>query len=199
MLTRTVRERLERLAEYVEENGAGALRGIVSQGIFSVAQAETYLRFYEGFKRLVQEQSIESGLIPETDPLYGWGYLATHEPSVKVIDQPGFNDFQPDNIPAQGSLEAKRLQSAELLVVRRDIIVPTLPMSIIRATVSPIIIPNMTKQTVISRLGRVRTQVKNPFILERLHQLECVDVKEGVLVQRMEEGLYQVGPANEVI
>ncbi len=197
-LKQVVRARIEALADYVEEHNEGALRGSTEAGFFSQAQAETYLRFYNGHKREVQEHAIESQLIPPEDPLYGWGWLAQHEPTVRLVGASRQHTIEANNDEfKKQALAQKRRQPAELLVIKRPQIVATLPMYILYATVEPIIIPDIPIQTIISRISRVKGQVRSPGLLEKLCRLHCQVTPSGVKLSTVVKDIYTIGPIDK--
>ena len=192
-----VRERLEALADFVEIHNEGALRGLNKFAPFTQSQAETYLRFYNGYKREIQEQALESGLIDPDDPLFGWGWIAQHEPSVRLIDEARHLDTPLSAQDVQDkTLSQKQQQSAELHVVKHNYIVATLPMSILHATVAPTIVPNVTRAVVVSRMQRVRNQIESPGLLEKLNQLRCYTIAKGVEIRATGKIDYQIGLIN---
>lgn len=197
-LKTVVRERLEKLATYVENHGEGVLRGVDQYAIFNLSQAETYCRFYQGYKREAQEQSIESDLIDPNDPLYGWGWLAQHDPSPRAIGPVRQSGIKYKGQDIQRiSLEEKRLQPAELVVVRRPLIIPTLAMWIVRATVGPVTIPEFSQGAILSRIKKLAQQTDSPGLLEKINRLYCIPTPEGIRIHMAENDLFEVGPIRQ--
>ncbi len=178
-----VRDTLEALANYVEHHKEGTLRA-QNHNFFNLSQAETYQRWYCGYKREVQEQSLDAGtLISSDDPLYGWGWIADHDPQIRLV---GAGQLYPiDAVGAEykaQTLTQKQSQSAELFVIKRSYIVPTLSMQLIHATITPTLITGLTLSAVRNRLKRLKTQLTNPGLIEQLAKLHCYATSEGIEV-----------------
>lgn len=190
----SVRERLEALIEYVEAHGSGALRGQDELEIFSYSQAETYIRYYDGLKREAQEQSIESQLIDIDDSLFGWGWLANHDPQVRPVGpSEDFARALTSRNTAELTLAVKRAQPAEIISIKRPYICPTFAMSLIHGTMVPTPVPGKTPDQVRNRIKRLITQTHHLGIKENLYNLRTF-TRQGQTWVGLGNATFKVGP-----
>lgn len=175
-------ERLYQLSDLVEENGGAAIYSS-SDGIFSVSQAETYQRYYEGLKRMEQWDSIKGNVYAKDSPYYGWGPLVYHDPVV-VYDQatPQVDPEAPKE-ERRKILDLRKDFPGRLEIHKRTQPCPTISMWVQRALAEPIYLPSdITHARIASRLSRMQQQnsKKDPELTEKLYQLKIVQRAEGL-------------------
>ena len=176
-----MRNRLLELSDLVEEHGAAAISSSAN-GYFTVSQAETYKRYYEGLKRMEQWESIKGKLISMDSPFYGWGPLVYHKPIV-VYDEtvPEVDPSAP--LEEQARIRAIRRECpARLEVYKKREAQPTIGMWLIRALLSPVIVPDFSIEKLRTRRNRLARQVKDPEQIERLYKLSFRQMTKGVWV-----------------
>ena len=166
------------LAEMAEAEGSAVLEGS-ELFPFNYPQARVYKNYFNGLRRLAQEESITNVYFSEDSPFYGWGPYVFLEPSTplpKALTDPTIADAQ------KGDLEFRRELPGRLEVHKRTSPAPTVAMTIIRATVVPQLVKDVTATQLSARKNRVLKQVKDPGLLEKLAKLRVIQKSEGALI-----------------
>lgn len=182
-LAKQIKSVLDGLVDMAEEEGSARVT-------LSVAQAETYARLYLGIKLEAAIASLE--LLEETDELYGWGIYAKHAVSVKPKRLPVQYPLDtPEDTLKALRLEEKRNTNAWLEVRVQKEISATMKMYLVRATVSPVIVPDMVVRGIMTRRKKLLAKVLDPSLQERINHLTFrqrgSDVWIGIIDRRIEK------------
>ena len=174
---------LDGLVDMAEEEGSARVT-------LSVAQAETYARLYLGIKLEAAIASLE--LLEETDPLFGWGIYAKHDVTVKPKRLPiQYPLDTPEDTLKALHLDEKRNTDAWLEVRVRKSIVATMKMFLVRATVSPVIVPDMEVKGIMTRRKKLLARVLDPGLQEKINHLtfrqQGPDVWIGIIDRPIEK------------
>lgn len=166
------------LAEMAEQEGSAVLEGS-DLFPFNYPQAQVYKNYFNGLRRLAQEESIVNVYFAKDSTFYGWGPYVFLEPSTplpQALNDPTIADAQ------KGDIDFRRELPGRLEVHKRTAPVPTVAMTIIRATVIPQLVKDVTATQLSARRNRVLKQVRNPGLLEKLMKLRIIQKSEGALI-----------------
>lgn len=166
------------LAEMAEREGSAVLEG---SGLFpfNYPQALVYKNYFDGLRRFAQEEAIVNVFFTKESPFYGWGpyvFLEAVVPLPAQLQDPTISDVQ------KADLEFRRNLPGRLEVHKRASPAPSVAMTIIRATVVPQLVTDVTASQLNARRNRVVKQVKEPSLLEKLTKLRVVQTAEGALI-----------------
>lgn len=166
------------LAEMAELEGSAVLEGS-DLFPFNYPQAQVYKNYFNGLRRLAQEESIVNVYFSKDSPFYGWGtyiFLEPCTPLPPAMFDPKIADAQKED------LQFRRELPGRLEVHKRTSPVPTVAMTIIRATVIPQLVKDVSATQLNARRNRVVKQVKDPSLLEKLMKLRVIQKSEGALI-----------------